>query len=174
MVHNPTESNDSYGHRKNFFRRQGRNTFFGTCPKAKFNVSLAYTINKSGFGKHLTHYSNIKTKGFGWTGFKSLAGTDGPGDPAISGSFTGIDSYIDSDKYLDADFSGYRVHIVPEVFSDSAKVTTDLFLSYKFCNLVSLFMWFNILFNVHPDFAAVPNARLQSFDNQTGGLWESV
>ena len=165
MLHNPTESNDSYGHRKNFFQRQGRNTLIGTCRRAKFNVSLANTINKSGFGKHLTHYSNIKTKGFGWTGFKSLAGTDGPGDPAISVSFTGIDSYIDSDKYLDADFSGDGVHIVREVFSDSVKVRTDLFLSYKFCNLVSFFMWFNILFNVHPDFAAVPNPRLQSFNN---------
>ena len=61
------------------------------------------------------------------------------------------------------------MHIVPEVFCDSNKVTTDLFLSYKFCKKVSLFMGVDNLFNVHPDFAEKGIPRRESFDNETGG-----
>lgn len=173
-VHYPPALDDSYGHRKTFFSDREEAFLLASAPKAKFNLSLEYTINKLGFGTHLTYYGNIKTKGFGWTGFKSLEGTNGPGDPAISGSFTGIDPYVDEDKYLDANFVGDGVHIVPEVFNYKAKVTTDLFLSYKFCKQVSLFVGVDNLFNVHPGFAAVSNARRESFDNETGGAWESV
>lgn len=173
-VHYPTVLNDSYGHRKTFFSDREEAFLLASAPKAKFNVSLEYTINKLGFGTHLTYFGNMKTKGFGWTGFKSLAGTNGPGDPAISGSFTGIDPYVDEDKYLDAGFVGDGVHIVPEVFNYKAKVTTDLFLSYKFCKQISLFVGVDNLFNVHPGFAAVSNARRESFDNESGGAWESV
>jgi iron complex outermembrane receptor protein len=30
------------------------------------------------------------------------------------------------------------------------------------------------LFNVHPDFGSVQNARYEALDNETGGAWESV
>ena len=173
-VHYPTALNDSYGHRKTFFSDREEAFLLASAPKAKFNLSLEYSINKVGFGTHLTYYGNMKTKGFGWTGFKSLSGTNGPGDPAISGSFTGIDPYVDLDNHLDASFSGDGVNIVPEVFNYRAKITTDVFVSYKFCKKVSLFVGVDNLFNVHPDFAAVANARRESFDNETGGAWESV
>ncbi|CAN5605585.1 TonB-dependent receptor [soil metagenome] len=173
-VHYPPALNDSYGHRKTFFSDREEAFLLASAPKAKLNLSLEYTIAKLGFGTHFTYYGNMKTKGFGWTGFSSLSNTGGPGDPAISGSFAGIDPYVDQDRYLDANFSGDGVHIEPEIFNYKAKVTTDLFLSYKFSKKISLFIGADNLFNVHPDFAAVPGARRESFDNETGGAWESV
>lgn len=173
-VNVPVALDDNYQHRKTFFSDREEAFLLASAPKAKFNVSLEYTINKFGFGTHFTYFGNVKSKGFGWTGFASKAGTGGPGDPAISGSFTGIDPYVDLDQYLDANFSGDGVHIVPEVFNYTAKVTTDLFVSYKFSKKVSLFAGVDNLFNVHPEFAAVPGARRQSFDNEAGGAWESV
>lgn len=173
-VHVPVALNDSYSHQKTFFSDREEAFLLASAPKAKFNLNLEYSINKIGFGTHLTYFGNVKSKGFGWTGFSSLANTGGPGDPAISGSFTGIDPYVDQDQYLDANFSGDQVHILPEVFNYSAKITTDLFISYKFSKKISLFIGADNIFNVHPDFAAVPGARRESFDNETGGAWESV
>ena len=173
-VHVPAALDDSYGHRKTFFSDREEAFLLASAPKAKFNLSLEYTIGKLGLGTHFTYFGNVKSKGFGWTGFKSLAGTNGPGDPAISGSFAGIDPYVDEDKYLDNTGTGDQVHILPEIFNYSAKVTTDVFISYKFSKKVSLFLGVDNLFNVHPDFAAVPTARRESFDNESGGPWESV
>jgi iron complex outermembrane receptor protein len=110
----------------------------------------------------------MKTLGFGWTGLASAAGTDGPGDPAISGSFTGIDPYVDIDGYSDG------VHVVKEIFNYKAKFVTDLFVSYKFCKNFTLFAGADNILNIHPNFASVPNARYEAFDNETGGPWESV
>ena len=174
-VHVPVALDDNYQHRKTFFSDREEAFLLASAPKAKFNLSLEYTMNKLGLGTHFTYFGNVQSKGFGWTGFSSLAGTGGPGDPAISGSFTGIDPYVDLDQYLDANFTGDGVHIVPEIFNYKAKVTTDLFVSYKFSNKVSLFLGADNLFNVHPDYAAVaPGARRESFDNEAGGAWESM
>lgn len=167
-VHTPAALNDSYRHRKTFFSDREEAFLLASAPKAKFSLSLDYTMNKFTVGTHINYFGNMKTLGFGWTGLASAAGTDGPGDPAISGSFTGIDPYVDIDGYSDG------VHVVKEVFNYKAKVTTDLYVSYKFCKAVTLFIGADNLFNVHPDFAAVKNARYESFDNETGGPWESV
>jgi iron complex outermembrane receptor protein len=39
---------------------------------------------------------------------------------------------------------------------------------------VAFFFGVDNVLNVHPNFAAVPNARYESYDNETGGAWESV
>ena len=173
-VHYPPALDDSYRHRKTFFSDREEAFLLASAPKAKFNLNLEYSIGKLGIGTNFTYFGNMKTKGFGWTGFSNLANTGGPGDPTISGSFGGIDPYVDQDKYLDANFTGDGVHIEPEVFNYKAKVTTDVFLSFKFSKKVSLFVGADNLFNVHPNFAAVYSARRESFDNEAGGPWESV
>lgn len=167
-VHIPAKLDDSYLHRKTFFSDREEALLLASAPKAKLSLTLDYSINKIGIGTHFTYYGKMRTMGFGWTGLASAAGTGGPGDPDISGSFTGIDPYVDIDGYSD------QVHVVPEVFNYSGKVTTDLYLSYTFSKKVSLFIGADNLFNVHPDFAAVPNARYEAFDNEAGGAWESV
>ncbi len=173
-VNVPATLNTSYRLQKTFFSDREEAFLLSSAPTAKFNLNLEYTINKLGVGANFTYYGYAYSKGFGWTGFANLAGTGGPGDPAISGSFAGIDPYVDEDKYLDANFTGNGVNILPETFKYDAKITTDLFVSYKFSKCVSLFIGADNLFNVHPNFAAVPQSRRQSFDNETGGAWESV
>lgn len=167
-VHVPAKLDDSYLHRRTFFSDREEAFLIASAPKAKFSLNLDYSINKFGVGTRLVYYGNIKTKGFGWTGLASAAGTGGPGDPDISGSFTGIDPYVDIDGYSD------QIHVVPEVFDYKGKVTTDLYFSYAFSKKINLFVGADNLLNVHPDYAAVPNARYESFDNETGGAWESV
>lgn len=167
-VHVPAKLDDSYLHRKTFFSDREEAFLLASAPKAKFSLNLNYSVNKIGFGTVLTYYGKVSTLGFGWTGLASAAGTGGPGDPAISGSFTGIDPYVDIDGYND------QVHVTPEVFSYGGKVTTDIFLSYAFSKKISVFAGADNLFNVHPDYAAVPDARYESFDNEMGGAWESV
>jgi iron complex outermembrane recepter protein len=167
-IHVPAKLDDNYLHRKTFFSDREEAFLIASAPKAKFSLNLDYSVNKFGVGTRLVYYGNIKTKGFGWTGLASAAGTGGPGDPDISGSFTGIDPYVDIDGYND------QVHVVPEVFDYKGKLTTDLYFSYAFSKKVNLFIGADNLLNVHPDYAAVPNARYESFDNETGGAWESV
>ncbi len=164
----PAALNDSYRHRKTFFSDREEAFLLASAPKAKFNLSLEYSCNKLSFGTNVTYYGNMKTLGFGWTGLASAAGTGGPGDPDISGSFTGIDPYVDIDGYSD------QVHVEKEIFNYKGKFTTDLFVSYKFCKNFTLFAGADNIFNVHPNFAAVQNARYEAFDNETGGPWESV
>jgi len=131
-------------------------------------LNLEYDIKKIGFGTHLTYFGKVRLLGFGWTGLASKANTGGPGDPDISGSFTGIDPYVDIDGYSD------QVHVTPEVFNYNGKVTTDIYASYMFSKHVSLFVGADNLFNVHPDLGAVPNGRYESYDNESGGAWDSV
>ena len=167
-VHVPKALDDSYRHRKTFFSDREEAFLLASAPKAKGTLSLEYNMKKFGFGTHINYFGNMKSLGFGWTGLASAAGTGGPGDPDISGSFTGIDPYVDIDGYSD------QVHVTKEVFNYKAKVTVDVFASYKFCKQASLFIGVDNVFNVHPNFAAVPNARYESFDNEAGGPWESV
>lgn len=167
-VNVPEALNDSYVHRKTFFSDREEAFLKASAPKSKFSLNLEYNLDKFAVGTHLTYFGEVKLLGFGWTGLASQAGTGGPGDPAISGSFTGIDPYVDIDGYSDG------VHVVPEVFDYKAKITTDLYASYKLCKSATIFIGADNLFNVHPSLGAVPNARLESFDNESGGAWDSV
>ncbi len=163
----PAALNDSYVHQKTFFSDREEAFLKASAPKSKFSLNLEYDMGKFGIGTHLTYFGEVKLLGFGWTGLAS-ATPGGPGDPNISGSFTGIDPYVDIDGYSD------QVHVVPEVFDYKAKITTDLYASYKLCKSATLFLGADNLFNVHPSIGAVPNARLEAFDNESGGAWDSV
>lgn len=167
-VNIPAALDDSYRHRKTFFSDREEAFLLASAPNAKFNFSLQYAIGKIGFGTNINYFGNMKSLGFGWTGLASAVGTGGPGDPAISGSFTGIDPYVDIDGFSDG------INVEREIFNYKPKVTVDLFASYKFSKKISLFIGADNIFNIHPNFAAVPNARYQSFDNEAGGPWESV
>lgn len=164
----PAALNDSYRHRKTFFSDREEAFLLASAPQAKGMLGLEYGMNKFTVGTHITYYGNIKTLGFGWTGLASAAGTGGPGDPDISGSFTGIDPYVDIDGYSD------QVHVEREIFNYTGKITTDIFVSYKLNKAITIFAGADNVMNVHPEFAAVKNARYEAFDNETGGPWESV
>lgn len=167
-VNIPDALNDSYVHRKTFFSDREEAFLKASAPNMKFNLTLDYTIKKWTIGSHINYFGKMTSLGFGWTGLASAAGTGGPGDPDISGSFTGIDPYVDIDGYSDG------VHVAKEEFVYNGKATIDLYSSVKLSKKVSFFFGIDNLLNVHPNFAAVPNARYEAFDNEAGGPWESV
>jgi len=171
-IHVPDKLNDSYLHRKTFFSDREEAFLLASAPKSKFSLSLEYNINDFGIGTHLTYFGKVKLLGFGWTG-PGVPGSGLPGDPDISGSFTGIDPYVTTED---------GQSVVPEVFNYNGKVTTDVYASYRFSKHVSLFIGADNLLNVHPDLGIVPGARFnpdpsvgsQVFDNESGGSWDSV
>jgi iron complex outermembrane receptor protein len=77
---------------------------------------------------------------------------------------------------IDVDIDGYndQVKVVPEIFNYTAKTTTDLYGNFRLKEKIQLTLGVDNLFNVHPEYAGVPQARYQSFVNETGGPWESV
>jgi iron complex outermembrane receptor protein len=174
QVNVPATLNTSYRLQKTFFSDREEAFLLASAPKAKFSLNLEYNYDKLTIGTNFIYFGNMQSKGFGWTGYADLYDTGLPGDPLISGSFAGIDPYVDEDQYLDANYVGNGVNILPETFVYTPKVTTDVFVSYKFSNSISLFLGVDNLFNVHPNFAAVSASRRESFDNETGGAWESV
>lgn len=164
----PVVLDDSYRHRKTFFSDREEAFLLASAPKAKMSLGLNYAIGKFTAGLNVNYFGKMKSLGFGWTGLASAAGTGGPGDPAISGSFTGIDPYVDIDGFSDG------INVEKEIFNYRGKFTTDISFSYKLTKYLSLFIGADNIFNVHPDLAAVKNARYQAFDNEAGGPWESV
>lgn len=167
-VNIPAALDDSYRHRKTFFSDREEAFLLASAPKAKANLTVEYGVNRWTFGTHVNYFGAMRSLGFGWTGLASAAGTGGPGDPAISGSFTGIDPYVDIDGFSDG------VNVLKEVFNYDPKFTFDLYTSYRLSKKATFFLGCDNVFNVHPNFAAVTLARYQAFDNEAGGPWESV
>ena len=106
-IHVPEKLNDSYLHQKTFFSDREEAFLNASAPKSKFSLNLEYDINKFGIGTHLTYFGKVKLLGFGWTG-PGVPGSGEPGDPDISGSFTGIDPYVTTED---------GKSVVPEVFN---------------------------------------------------------
>ena len=123
-IHIPADLNDSYVHQENIFQRQGRSILLASAQIEKLALNLEYNVGKFGVGTHLTYFGKVRLLGFRWTGLQSAEGTGGPGDPAISGSFTGIDPYVDIDGY------GYdnRVYVTPEIFNYQEKLQQTFML----------------------------------------------
>lgn len=167
-IHIPSTLNDSYIHRKSFFSDREEQFLKASAPASKIVSGIELQLKKWSIGLREVYFGRVQTLGFGWTGLASQRGTNGPGDPAISGGFLGIDPYVDIDGYRDG------VHVLPEIFNYSAKFTTDLYGGFKISKVIHLGCGIDNIFNVHPDYANVPQARYQSFVNETGGAWESV
>jgi len=74
------------------------------------------------------------------------------------------------------DIDGYndQVNVLREMFLYRAKSTTDLYGNIKLTGNLQLTAGVENIFNIHPNYAGVPQARYQSFVNETGGPWESV
>ncbi len=142
--------------RKTFYSDREEAFLFASAPKNKFSLGADYTVNKLGFGIHLTSYGKIVLLGFG----------DGDSPSGDNPNYSGINPQVPSD----ADGSVY----LPEEFNYNGKVTTDIYGSYKFSKKVSLFIGADNLFNVHPDPGFNPKAKGWAGDNESGGPWDSV
>jgi iron complex outermembrane receptor protein len=167
-VNVPATLDDSYIHRKSFFSDREAAFLKASAPSSKIVLSADFQTKKWSIGARQVYFGKTQTLGFGWTGLASKRNTGGPGDPAISGNFLGIDPYVDIDGYND------QVNVLPEIFNYGAKSTTDLYSNFIISKNIQLTLGIENIFNVHPDYANVPQARYESFANETGGAWESV
>ncbi len=64
--------------------------------------------------------------------------------------------------------------LVPGEYNYSAKVTTNLSVSYKISKAISVFAGADNLLNIHPDFSLNPLAKSAIGYNESGGAWDSV
>ncbi|MEP7109514.1 MAG: TonB-dependent receptor [Ferruginibacter sp.] len=152
-IHVPAALNSNTINRKTFFSDREEAFLLASAPKAKFSLSLEYNINKLGFGTHLTYFGKIKLLGFG-------------SSTAENPNSTGINPQVPSDADGNV--------LVPEAFNFNGKMITDVFLSYKICKNLSLFIGADNLFNVHPDLGVNQLAKGWAGDNESGGPWDSV
>ena len=147
-IHVPALLNDTYLHQKTFFSDREEAFVKASAPKEKIALSVDYSMKKFGVGAHLTYFGKVSLLGFGLDG-------------------TGINPMVPSDADPNVN--------VPEVFNYKGKLVTDLYVSYKFCKAVSLFIGCDNLLNAHPDFGVNPAAKgYFNGDNESGGPWDSV
>jgi iron complex outermembrane recepter protein len=149
----PADSATFFSDREQYFLK-------GSAPKAKFSLNLEYGIDKFTVGTHLTYFGGIKTLGFGETGAPA-----GVADPYLP--------YVTLDKTNE---------VVPELFNFKAKITTDLYASYKISKMVALTVGVDNIFNVHPNVAVV-NGSVGAYgnggnswqgDSESGGAFDAV
>ncbi len=164
-IHIPQMLKSNYANEQAFFSTREQAFLKASAPAAKFALALDYTINKVSVGSHLTYFGKLTTKGFGYA---SLPGAlpNGPGGAGISDQGNGWDPYVLADD---------GVTVIPEDFIFHGKVTTDLYLSYKFTKNVTWFVGADNIFNVHPDQSVTPGARMSSWgDSEFGGPFDAV
>lgn len=155
-IHVPSALKDSKLHQKTFYSDREEAFLKASAPKGKFSLGFDYTKSKIGAGVHFTSYGKIILMGFG----------DGSSPSGDNPNYSGINPQVPTD----ADPAVY----VPEIFNYNAKLTTDIYVSYKFSKHISLFIGADNLFNVHPNLGVNPLAKGWAGDNESGGPWDSV
>ena len=155
-IHIPDVLNTSKLLQKTFYSDREEAFLKASAPKAKFSLGADYTRSKLGLGVHMTYYGKIVLMGYGDAGAPS---GDNP-------NYAGINPQVPSD----ANPSIY----VPEVYNYTGKITTDVYVSYKFSKNISVFAGADNVFNVHPNLGVNPLAKGYAGDNESGGPWDSV
>jgi len=154
------------------------------APRAKFNLNLEYGVDKWAFGTRLTYFGTVKELGFGEvTGAEKVVNGQivptGVSDPFFPYSAGDNDPYASS-PLVDANGANVVANPIKEIFVFNPKVTTDIYISYKFNKKLSWAAGVDNLFNVHPDEAIVKGSSsatsgYSSFgDSNSGGPFESV
>ena len=131
----------------NFFSTREQYFLKNSAPNAKFNFLIDYKVKRFDVGVRLTYFGLVELTGVG-----------------ISGD--GVNPVVATDANPNV--------FVPEVYTFSPKIVTDIFASFKVSNLVTVFAGADNVFNVHPDYGIVPAAKKAAYDNETGGPWDAV
>lgn len=161
-THYPSALSNTQLQKKTFYSDREEAFLKASAPNGKFSLGFDYTLNKIGLGAHFTSYGKIVLLGFGDGTAPDASAPGGFDNP----NYSGINPRVPSD----ANSSVY----VPEVFNYKAKITTDIYASYKFSKKISLFVGADNLFNIHPDLGVNPQAKGYAEDNESGGPWDSV
>jgi iron complex outermembrane recepter protein len=139
---------------KTFYSDREESLLKASAPLSKITLSATYSLKKIGFGATLTSFGGTKVLGFG----DGSIGTDNP-------NYAGVNPqvYNDASGTPIADIANYRT-----------KISTDIFVSYKFSSKISFFAGMDNAFNVHPDFSADKLAKKGFIGNETGGPWDAI
>jgi iron complex outermembrane receptor protein len=154
----PTAFKGSASDSATFFSDREQYFLKYAAPRAKFNLGLEYGISKFSIGTRFTYYGDVKELGYGEASPPANA-------PDQFFPYVALDN---------------GTGVVPEIFNFSAKITTDLYASYKLSKQLSWTIGVDNLFNVHPDEDVVkgsvnPTNGSSSFgDSNSGGPFESV
>ena len=147
QINTPSKLNDSYTHQQTFFSDRERKFLLASAPPAKGTISLEYGYKSWGVGAKFTYFGKQDLYGYGEDGL-------------------GINPMVPTD----ADASVY----VADRYIYSAKTVVDLFISHKFSKKATAFLGADNLFNVHPDYGFLQNAKGWAFNTETGGPWDAV
>ena len=152
----PAALNGTPLNRKTFYSDREEAFLKASAPTSKISLGVDYSTGPLGFKAQFTSFGKIVLLGFG----------DADSPAGDNPNYSGINPQLPAD-----DGSGY----VPEVFNYSGKVTTDVSVSYKFSNKITLFIGADNLFNIHPDLGVNQKAKTWFVgDNESGGPWDSV
>lgn len=161
----PSQLGTSYLAYQQFFGTQPQMLLEASAPKAKFSINPEFGTHLVDIGLRFTYWGKIVKAGGGQD---SLPGVphDGPGGGGISAQGNGWDPYVKLDNG-----SG----VVPEYFYYNPKVTSDIYVNFKFSKKIKWIVGVDNLFNVHSDPAFTPGAKIRSWnDNGTGGYFDNV
>lgn len=139
-----------------FFDQREQNFVKASAPPQKFNLSLDYGHNKWSAGVHFTYFGKIVLLGYG----------DGS-----SGDFANGFEHGDVLAYVPSDAAKLPVR---DQYNYTGKMTTDIFVSYKFAKSITAYMGADNILNVHPDYGYVRAAAGWDYNNETGGAWDAV
>jgi iron complex outermembrane receptor protein len=161
----PSQLKSNYANQQAFYSTREQTFLKASAPGSKFSLGFDYTINKFNIGTHLTYFGKLVTKGFGYASLPG-APAGGPGGAGISDQGNGWDPYVLADD---------GKTVIPEDFIFNGKVTTDVYLSYKFIKNFTFFAGADNLFNVHPNQSVTPGARASSWgDSESGGPFDAL
>ncbi|MEO6357738.1 MAG: TonB-dependent receptor, partial [Ferruginibacter sp.] len=151
----PSALNGTPLNRKTFYSDREEAFLKASAPNRKISLGIDYSIGAFGVKAQFTSFGTVKLTGFG----------DGESPSGDNPNYSGINPQVPADNG-----SGY----VPEIFNYGGKITTDLSVSYKFSQKISLFIGADNVFNIHPDLGVNPLAKQWYGDNESGGPWDSV
>jgi iron complex outermembrane receptor protein len=143
----PEKLNDTKEHRDNFLSDREQKFILASAPPAKFSLNIEYGIDKFTAGTRFTYFGKIDLYGYGEDGL-------------------GIDPKVPTD----ADPNVY----VQDEYIYHGKVVSDIYFSYKIWKHADLYIGADNIFNVHPDYGIVQNAKYWAFNNESGGPWDAV
>ena len=152
QVNIPSGLKNSPGDSATFFNDREQSLLKASAPPAKIGLNLEYGVNKFAVGTRLTYFGKLSQFGNG------VSKTPPAGASDIYMPYVPLDNGT----------------IVPELFYYSAKVTTDLYASYKLTKFARLALGVDNLFNVHPDKTEVPGSKLSMGDSESGGIFDAV
>jgi iron complex outermembrane receptor protein len=143
----PDKLNDTENHRQTFLSDREQAFILASAPDSKFALSLEYGIDKLTIGTRFTYFGKVTLLGYG--------------EDAL-----GINPQVPTDADENV--------LVPDKYPYAGKVVSDVFLSYRIFKGATFTIGTDNIFNVHPDFGAVPSAKGWAYNTETGGAWDAV